>query len=514
MFGIKRQIFLLLLVLLSISGVSSPAFANVRVPPIFSDGMVLQRDKPIRVWGVADPGELVGVKIGGQAAVCPADKRGRWGVTLKPLPYTGKPLEMVIHGKSEIVIHDVLMGEVWLCAGQSNMGLPYRKTDYSESDTTAANHATLRLFKLNSDESAFVPQTDPNVHWTASTKEDVEKFSGVAMFFGLDLYKALNMPIGLIQSAHGGASLETFVSRNAIDNSNEFRSVGVNSDKGFALYHDQLEQYKKDIQMWFANGKKGDKPEEPVPPRMKKASVAFDMLLAPVAPIAMRGVIFYQGEADVYLSALRYRRLFALMVQDWRNQFKDPTLPIIYVQLPNFGIKQKAPEDSDWAIMRETQAICRRIPYTYMVVTLDTIPGADAGMHATQKKEIAHRLAACALATQYHISKPYASPIYDSMEIQGKKIRIKFRYADKGLISNSLPVQGFEIAGENKRWTAADAQVDGDSVNVSSPRVPSPAAVRYGWADNPTVNLYSADKLPVTPFRTDDWPRLVQKKSY
>jgi sialate O-acetylesterase len=352
------------------------------------------------------------------------------------------------------------------------------------------------------------------VHWTIPTKEEVEKFSGVAIFFGVDLFKNLNVPIGLIQSAHGGASLETFVSRNAIDNSNEFKSIGTNSDKSFALYQDSLDQYKKDIQTWFANGKTGDKPEEPAPPRMKKASVAYDTLLAPVAPISLRGAIFYQGEADVYLSALRYRRLFALMVSDWRNQFKDPTLPVIFVQLPNYGAKQKIPEDSDWAIMRETQAICRRIPYTYMVVTLDTIPGADAGMHATQKKEIARRLASVALATQYHVSRPYASPIYDSMEIQGRKVRIKFRYADKGLISNSLPIQGFEIAGENKRWTSADAQVDGDCVIVSSPRVPAPAAVRYGWADNPTINLYSADKLPVTPFRTDDWPRLTQKKSY
>ncbi|MBS2002320.1 MAG: hypothetical protein JST44_12490 [Cyanobacteria bacterium SZAS LIN-5] len=520
MFGIKHQISWLFSVLYAFSvfsaivGFASPSLANPKVPRIFSDGMVLQRDKPIRIWGAAEPGELIGVKIADQASVVTADDKGRWGVTLKPIAATGTPLELVIHGKSEIVIHDVLMGEVWLCAGQSNMGLPYRKIDHSESDTNLAMNSTLRLFKLNNDESAFVPQTDPHVHWTAPTKEEVEKFSGVGLFFGMDLYKNLNVPIGLIQSAHGGASLETFVSRKSIDTSNEFKSIGTNSDKSFALYQDSMDQYKKDLQTWFANGKTGKQPEEPSPPRMKKASVAFDTLLAPVAPFAMRGAIFYQGEADVYLSALRYRRLFALMVSDWRNQFKDPTLPIIFVQLPNYGAKQKAPEDSDWAIMRETQAICRRIPYTYMVVTLDTIPGADAGMHATQKKEIARRLASVALATQYHISRPYASPIYDSMQIDGNKVRIKFRYADKGLISNSLPITGFEIAGENKRWTNADAQVDGDCVIVSSPRVPSPTAVRYGWADNPTVNLYSADKLPVTPFRTDDWPRLTQKKSY
>lgn len=514
MFGITRQMILLFLVLISSFLVSPGAHANPKLPPIFSDGVILQRDKPIRVWGASDPGELIGVKIGGQAAVVTADKRGRWGATLKPMPYTGKPLELVVHGKSEIVVRDVLMGEVWLCAGQSNMGLPYKKVDYSDSDTSAANHATIRLFKVNNDDSAFIPQTDPHVHWVPAAKEDLESFSGVGIFFGLDLARSLNVPIGLIQSAHGGASLETFVSRNSIDTSNEFKSIGVNSDKSFAAYDDEYGKYRKKLQEWIESGKQSDRPEEPQPPKMKRASCAFDTLLAPVAPIALRGVIFYQGEADVYLSALRYRRLFALMVQDWRNHFRDPTLPIIYVQLPNYGKKQRAPEDSDWAIMRETQAICRRIPYTYMVVTLDTIPGADANMHSTQKKEIAHRLASVALATQYHISKPYASPIYDSMELQGNKIRVKFRYADKGLISNSQPITGFEVAGENKRWTSAEAQIDGDCVIVSSPRVPSPTAVRYGWADNPTVNLYSADKLPVTPFRTDDWPRLTQRKSF
>jgi sialate O-acetylesterase len=514
MFGIKRKILLLLLLFIGAAAVCFPAEANVRVPAVFSDGMVLQRDKPINVWGAADPGELIGVKIADHAAVTTADKKGRWSVILKPLPLGG-PYELTVHGKTEIVIKDVLMGEVWMCAGQSNMGLPYRKTDFKDADTEFANHANIRLFKLNSDESAFVPRTDPNVHWTAATKENVEKFSGVGMFFALDLYKALNIPIGMIESAHGGASLETFVSRDAIDNSNEFKSIGVNSDNAFEVYKQAQEQYKTDVQTWFANGKKPkEKPEEPMLPKMKQASCAYDNLVAPVAPYTMRGILFYQGEADVFLSALRYRRLFALMVQDWRNHFKDPTLPMVYVQLPNYGLKQRVPEDSDWAIMRETQAICRRIPYTYMVVTLDTIPGADAGMHATQKKEIAHRLAAVALATQYKLAKPYASPIYDSMEVLDKKVRIKFRNADKGLISNSLPITGFEIAGENKRWTSAEAQVDGDSVLVSSPRVPRPAAVRYGWADNPTVNLYSMDKLPVSPFRTDDWPRLTSKKSF
>ncbi len=513
MVGIKRKFFLLLLLVSGIAGFCFPAEANIRLPAIFSDGMVLQRDKPIRIWGASEPGEIIGIKFGDQAAVATADKKGKWWATLKPVP-AGGPFELTVHGKNEIIIRDVLVGEVWLCAGQSNMGLPYIKTDYTDRDTIDANHANIRLFKVNDDESAFVPRTNPNVHWTASDKENVEKFSGIGMFFALEMYRALNIPIGMIESAHGGAAIETFVSRKSIDESNEFKSIGVNSDNAFAAYKEATAKYKLDVEAWFAGGKKTDKPEEPILPKMKKASSAFDALIAPIAPFAMRGIIFYQGEADVYLSALRYRRLFALMVQDWRTQFKDAILPIVYVQLPNYGRKQKAPEDSDWAIMRETQSICRRIPYAYMVVTLDTIPGAEAGMHPTEKREIAHRLAAAALATQYKISTPYASPIYDSMEVLDRKIRVKFRYADKGLISRSLPVVGFEIAGENQKWTTADAQVDGASVLVSSPRVPRPTAVRYGWADNPTVNLYSADKLPVSPFRTDDWPRLNPKKSF
>lgn len=513
MIGSKRKSFLLLLLFLGITSATAPANAKITLPAIFTDGMVLQRDKPIRVWGKAEPGELIGVKIGGNAGVANADKKGRWSTVLQPLPLQKAPLDLVVRGKDEAVVHNVVVGDVWLCAGESNMKLPYKLVDATEKDTSDLNHSDIRLLKVNNDQNEFFPHVEKDMHWTAASKEEVEKFSGLGVMFGLDLNRETNVPIGLIQVSHGGSPIDTFVSRNGIDASNEFRSIGTNSDKAYAYYQDAMDQYRKNVEDWQSGGQKGEKPVEPHLPAMQQASVFFDTLIAPIAPSSLRGVLFYQGESDVNNSPLRYRGLFALMVKDWRAQMHDPTLPFIYVQLPNFGKKQKTPEDSDWALFREGQAICRRIPYTYMVVSIDTIPGAIADIVPIQKREIANRAATVALATLYKMSRPYANPIYDSMVIQDGKIKLKFRYADKGLISRSQPVIGFEIAGENKMFTKASAQIDGDSVIVSHPKVGAPLAVRYGWADNPVMNMYNADKLPVAPFRTDDWARLVQKKT-
>jgi len=489
-----------------------PCRANVQLPSLFSDNMVLQRDKPISVWGTADPGEIVGIRFGDQAKIVTADKDGKWLATLPPVA-AGGPFTLTVHGKNEVTVKNVMVGEVWLLAGSSNMGAIYSVCEHTEQDTASANLPELRLFKVP-ENLAHQPLEKTGGDWKLCSSESVQNFSSIGFYIGRELQQKLHVPVGIIQGTFPDAPIETWVSRDATDNASDFKSLGSRSEKAEEEYGIVQGRYEEALAEWdkkCEEARKAHRPEPPTPPlppprRMGLVGSAFNGQINPVTPYTMRGMFFYEGENDIAANAgIRWKLLFTVLIKDWRDRFKDPSLPVYYVQLPNAGKRQDKPGESFWAEIREAQAVCRRIPFLYMVATIDTGSGVTVDMHPRDKRMIAIRLAHAALATQYHVAVPYASPIYDSMENLGGKIRLHFRNAEKGLISKGLPVEGFQIAGEDEKFVFANAQTDGETILVSSDKVSKPVAVRYGWADNPALNLYNADKMPVAPFRTDTW---------
>ncbi|HEY9715033.1 MAG TPA: sialate O-acetylesterase [Chroococcales cyanobacterium] len=489
----------------------SAARADVKLPAILSDGMILQRDKPIRIWGTADPDEIIGIRFGANFGKATADKNGHWLVQLPPVA-AGGPYQMTIRGKNTIVLSDILIGEVWLCAGQSNMSAPLYYCDHTDKDVKEANYPTLRFYQTKQ-MPAEKPLFSNGGQWKTCTPEMILKSSALEYFFGRALLNDLNVPIGVVDASYGGTQLETWVSREALADSGEFRSALGRAEEQFLVYNNKVKTYDKELLNWVKASEESKTTGAAVPPKPKAPSTAelytaptaiFNGVLSPVIPYSVRGMLWYQGENDVG-QAGKYRRLFTIMLKDIRQRFNDLSMPAVIVQLPNVNKAISKPMESPWAEFREAQMMLKRLPYVYVAVSIDTAKGENIGIHPRQKKEIAERLAAIAKATQYHMSVAYSGPVYDTVEVAANKIKVHFRCADRGLISRGVPLTGFTIAGDDHVFVNANAQIDGEYVTVWNDKVPHPAAVRYGWANNPTGNLYNADKLPAAPFRTDTW---------
>ena len=491
------------------------AHGDVKTPALFADHMVLQRNVPVPVWGSADPGEKVTVSIGAQSIATTAGQDGRWTVKLAPMQ-VGDPLTLTIQGRNTITITDVVVGEVWICSGQSNMGFPVQRAQNGTQEVANANEPLLRLFK-GGWQVAPTPQFDVKGKWEPCTPQAAAGFSAVAYFFGRELVRDLKLPVGLIQMACDWTPAEAWMSREGLSADPEIKKAILDRwDQIAAEYPAKKAEYDQKRAEWEKAKAKAEADKQPVPAEPKapsdpnfihRATGLFNGGIAPLIPYAIRGVIWYQGETNDS-RAHQYRRLFPLLIQDWRRAWGQGDFPFLYVQISSTGPLQPDPAaitdwHADWAEVREAQLMAISVTNTAMAVTIDI---GDGEVHPANKQDVGLRLALAARALAYGQKVVYCGPLYDSIGIDGGKATIRFKEGHGGLVARGGEPKGFSIAGEDRKFVAARARIEGDTVVVWSDNVTAPAAVRYAWGNNPPCNLYNKDGLPASPFRTDDWP--------
>jgi len=668
---------------------TATALADVKLPAIISDHMVLQKSAKVPIWGKADPGEQVTVTLNGQSAKATADAAGKWSASLDLKNSAPGPFELTVEGKNKLTLADVVVGEVWVASGQSNMEFTLIRSMDAEKEIAQSANPLLRQFLVKKNPTRE-PLDDTEGAWVAASPEKSGTFSAVGYYFAKKLQNDLKVPVGLVHTSWGGTPSEAWTSVEAIDsvpdlkgkreqlwatteeypakkkafvdgfgawlkeNAREDKPVadaaafagvdvstegwipvkvpGVVAAKGLpengavwlrkeinfpskALANLQLNLPMDGFDSVYWNGKllkqttyldslgagnvrkygpydvplaniregknvlairffepagpakfaaepkagsiplSGEwvakaeyelpaldpqklaaAPQPPVNPPAPQnvASFLFNGMIHPILPYAIRGAIWYQGESNAG-RAYQYRTAFPLMITDWRKQWNQGDFPFYFCQLANFQAKAPAAGDSSWAELRDAQSSTLKLPNTGQAVLIDI--GESADIHPRNKKDAGERLAAVALAKDYKKSVPYSGPVYDSLKIAGGKAVITFKHAEGGLVAKQLAetfvvksqtnetaplvrnspsslLEGFAICGEDKKWVWADAKIQGDTVVVSSDKVPAPVAVRYAWADNPTCNLYNKAEFPASPFRTDDFPPITLNGKY
>ena len=645
------------------------AQADVKLPAVISDNMVLQRDAKVPIWGWAQPGEEVTVSVSWLRTQwsAKADKDGKWMFRVTS-PKEGGPYGMTLKSTNTVTIKNILVGEVWVCSGQSNMEWPVRQVNDAQHEISTADYPNIRMFTVQK-KVAEEPLTDCIGNWKECNPQNVPAFSAIGYFFGRELHKRLNVPVGLINTSWGGTPAEAWTSKRVLSEMEDFKAVldeiaqvRANPEPYEKKYQEQLLQWQKKVDpsvtadssgkscteidfndttwqqmelpvfweqaglesfdglVWFrkdvevpeawvgkalvlelgpiddmdatwVNGVKvggiekagqdrtnrrykvapdvvkagqnaitvrvldtggaggfGGKPEQmklrladtpaeqgisfagkwrykksfdlqSMPPQPKPPvridnhyapTGLYNGMLAPIIPYGIRGAIWYQGEANAG-RAYQYRRLFPAMIQNWRQDFGQGDLPFLFVQLANYMATKPEPGDSAWAELREAQLMTLTLPNTGMAVIIDIGDAND--IHPRNKQDVGKRLALWALAKTYGQQIVYSGPIYKSMKVDGTRIVLSFDQVGGGLVAGgSEPLKGFAIAAADRKFVWADAKIQGESVVVSSDKVPEPAAVRYAWADNPVCNLYNKEGLPASPFRTDDWLGITSGK--
>lgn len=474
--------------------------AKIKLSGLFSDHMVIQRDAPIRVFGKADPKEVLGVKIGPNKCVAFADENGNFNATLKPLP-AGGPYELSVVGSEKVLVKDILVGEVWLCSGQSNMVLSNRDSHLSEVVATQQFNEKMRFLQLPPKVSSK-EEFRVDANWKIFNNDTAVGCSAVATAFASKINAETDMPVGVIVAAVGGSPIQPWLSRDGLNSYPDGRGLirkidGITSGlkkKGMPVRNLSLN----------AEESKGKKIEDdPARQLFLSPTTLYNTMIAPLVPYSLRGVLWYQGEANVYEFS-DYSHYLTKLIQDWRTRFGQPKLPFIYVQLAPYGAKQVVPAiTSPVAELRFAQAKVGVLPFVYMAVTLDCCPVKKPDWHASDKRKIGNRLAEIALATQYNKPYAYKSPSLFTHELEGNKVVLHFRNTMKNLKVNGDSLEGFAIAGPDEKLFWARAELDGDKVTVWSDRVKKPRKVFYGWADNPKGNLLGGGNLPAVPFQID-----------
>ncbi len=458
------------------------AQADVKLPAIISDNMMLQQGHDLPFWGWAEAGEQVSVTVAGKTTMAVAGPDGRWSLRCPAVSKFG-PVEVAVAGKNTITLKNAVVGDVWICSGQSNMQWRVSESTGAKDEVPAAKLPLLRFFQVER-QTALEPQHDIEGRWVECQPETIGEFSAVGYFFGKELYTRLsNRPIGLIEAAYGGCGAESWVSDATL--------------KADPIYQQLLEK--------TAAANK-DPAQANTPGR---ASVLYNGVIAPLQPFAIKGAIWYQGEQNA-TRAHQYRTLFPAMIEDWRRTWGQGDFPFLFVQLPNYLTDKNKPdhpaepESSAWAELREAQRQALSASNTGMAVTIDLGDARD--IHPKNKQEVGRRLARQALSVAYCQSLVASGPIFRSMTITGNEAHLQFYHVGGGLMARGTDLRGFAIAGADQKFVWAKATIIGNKVVVSSDQVAMPVAVRYAWADNPDCNLYNKEGLPASPFRTDDWP--------
>lgn len=492
-------------------------FAEVKLPHVFGNNMVLQRDMPVPIWGWAAPNEAITITFSRQDVeskidtyIVKADEKGNWQTKLKATP-AGGPYTLNVAGSNTLELTDILFGEVWVCSGQSNMGWTVNASKDRDAEVAAANYPMIRLFHIPN-KSSGLPAPDVNAHWRPTAPETVRHFSAVAYYFGRHLHKELDVPIGLINTSWGGTRIEPwtppegFASVPALTRiSDEIQDINKN-------YRAQLPQKLQEIETWIAKTRVAlesndvifemPENEHALNPHQRPTAL-YNSMVYPIVPIAIRGAIWYQGESNMREGMVYHEKMKAL-INGWREVWKQGDFPFYFVQLAPWGGYDRN-DPTHLPKIWEAQTATLALPNTGMVVTTDI--GNIRDIHPKNKQDVGLRLALWALAKTYNKDNLVCSgPLYKSMKVEGSKIRLSFDHVGGGLVSrDDQPLTWFQIAGEDQQFVEAVAEVDGDTVVVSSDSVQSPVAVRFGWDQIAEPNLMNKEGLPASPFRTDSW---------
>jgi sialate O-acetylesterase len=493
-----------------------PIWAHVALPSVFSDHMVLQRGMKIPVWGTADPGERLTITLGDQIQDAVAAADGTWKTALKPME-AGGPYTLVASGSDKVTVNDVLIGEVWLFAGQSNMEWGTGYVINHDQEIPAANYPEIRLCQVPHTVSDK-PASDVPTSWAPCTPESVFKFSGVAYFTGRHLYQTLKVPIGLIQVTWSGTNIEGWMPQEALASDPDFQPlqdrwnrVLQNYPKAKADFDAKLPELTKAWQDAAAQAKAENKPPppEPKPPegpgsRYSSAGI-FNGAVHPLAPYGLKGIVWYQGENNTAWAFL-YRKELKALITSWRQLWGEGDLPFIVIQLPS-AVPLPPTTTSHWAELRESQAKALELPNTGLVVTIDLgDPVHHENLHPKNKQDVGLRTALVAEKLAYGSDAVSSGPTLKSTVVTGDSIQVQFDNAVGLAAKGGGAVQGFTLAGSDGKYVPATASIDGTSVSVRADGVQGPATVRYDWADYPDGNLVNGAGLPAAPFRTDDLP--------
>ncbi len=528
-----RRIFCTLCLLaISLAGI---ARADVKLPAIFGDHMVLQAGSKITVWGTADAGEHVSIKIGSQEDNTVAGEDGKWIATLDPIK-SEEAVTVTVKGNNEITLKDVLIGEVWLCSGQSNMQFALQRANKATEEIAQADYPSIRLFTVRNTAKAE-PQADTQGAWVICSPKTAPSFSAVGYFFGRDLHKALNKPVGLIHSSWGGTPAEAWTDRQSLEREPELAKRLADYDKALAAYPEAKAAYDKQVIELKAAYDAATQPATTPTTHTSAAATApvnraafkappapggpnqpnsptnlYNGMIHPIIGFPIKGVIWYQGESNA-ARAIQYKLLLTAMINGWRAKWAGLNkanpgagdFAFLIVQLANFQSPVPTPVQatSGWALLREAQAdVAREVPRTGLALAIDI--GEAKDIHPKNKQEVGRRLALQAEKLVYNREVLASGPTLKSMKIDEGKAILTFDHVGQGLQAKGEKLMGFAIASAESPWEFADAKIDGATVVLSNESIPHPTRVRYGWADNPDqANLYNSADLPAVPFRTD-----------
>lgn len=462
--------------------------------------MVVQRDLPVHLWGWAAAGESVTAAFRGNERSTTANELGQWSLYLPP-GSAGGPFQLIIKGSNTLALDDILVGDVWLASGQSNMEFEMRKASTAAEDLPKADDPRIRLMIVKKHYADF-PQTDleATTPWTASTPDSAKEFSAVAWYFAREISQREHVPIGVIDSTWGGTVAEAWTRLTALGEDSSLAPVFT--ARGHMIDREAkaiLEETLHNQQRAGARAQGQPEPQFPWHPTLNMwgPSMLWNGMIAPLTPFPIRGVLWYQGESNSVLErAPTYQRLFSTLITDWRRQWQIGDFPFLFVELANF---QSTPAE-DWAAIREAQLLTLQLRNTGMAVTIDI--GNPDNVHPTDKRTVGHRLALAARNIAYGESALEASgPLFRQATTEGHDLRLWFDHAD-GLEAKGGSLTGFEIAGPDGTFVPAEARIDGKTILLSSPTVAAPAAARYGWANSPECHLYNSAGLPASPFTT------------
>jgi len=489
---------------------SASVRAETKLPAVFGDHMVLQQRQADPVWGWDAPGMVVTVTFGGEQRSTVSAADGKWRVTLAPMPATSVPGSLVVSGSSRTEFHDVVVGEVWVCAGQSNMEFQLRRETNGDLEAAAAQNPNLRLISAPR-LGTQIPQNDFKAHWAVCDAQAASEFSAVGFLFGSQLQRILRVPVGMINLSWGGARAEAFVPRAALERDPRFktlmdettaREARLRADNGDADYASAMAKWKEEVTS--AHGQNRPPPAQPLRflDDRDRAGNIYAGMVHPLVGYGIKGVIWYQGEQNVGRPA-EYRDLLPCLIEQWRQAWQQGDFPFYWVQLPNFHAEEAVAAHSLWAELRESQTSALHLPNTGQAVAIDL--GEAIDIHPHNKHEVASRLVRWPLAKDYGFNVAYRSPELKKVERAEGKLLVTFEcFGSKLRVFGSSAVLGFAMADAAGIWRSAKARLtSGNTIEVSLPEVAHPVALRYAWADNPICNLYSEAGLPVTPFRND-----------
>jgi sialate O-acetylesterase len=537
------------------------ARADVSPAPLFTDGAVLQREKPLPVWGTAEVGEKVSVAFAGQTQRTTTGSDGRWILYLEPLATNAQGAELVIAGKNTITVRNVVVGEVWLCSGQSNMEWPVSRAADAAQEIAAASFPLIRHVRIEHVVAETPADKVATSGWQAATPQTAGAFTAVGYFFARDLWQKLGVPIGIVHASWGGTPIESWLSPAALASKPDYQVVTDRWRKMLADYPAARAAYDGQLAAWTtADAAAKNAPAPKAPPAAKKgapksspAAAAnpyaewqrqnprpraprgpgdpwtptglFNGMINPLLPYALRGVLWYQGESNAE-RAVEYHALFTTMITTWRGHFgqSDPStgsgqappagpaqvpsissgqaMPFFWVSLANYDVPSD-PSKRAYAFLREAQTKTLALPHTGQALAIDI--GDPKDIHPTNKQEVGRRLALLARNRVYDLTCDDTGPTFASATREGATMRVRFTHATGGLLAREKPVQSLELAGPDRVFHAADGKIDRDTLVVSAPKVREPVAIRYAWSNAPEANLYNGAGLPAVPFRSDGW---------